>query len=153
MAEVFERAFLFVSIVAAGLIVSDGSAVSKAYAQVPMIAEAPQDRMILDPTEAYYLVWNGPAVVDVGVPGQVPFARYSLAGLLRPGWTQLLGPGNQPLPINVQFDGRTPLVAWFTDSGTVPQPSQSGPTPADLQRLLDLNKALSDQRIRDVGSW
>lgn len=68
---------------------------------------APQDHMVMDPTGAYTVTWNGPLQVDVSGPGGFR-SPIPVADLRGRGWLRLYD-----LPVAVQFDGRTLLVTWL----------------------------------------
>jgi hypothetical protein len=70
---------------------------------------APQNHMVMDPTGAYYVLWNGPRQVNVGGPGGF-LPSIPIGDLHGRGWLQLHDPQRNPLPVAVHFDGQTLLV-------------------------------------------
>lgn len=78
---------------------------SKPAALGPIVAL--QDHMVMDPTGAYTVTWNGPLQVDVSGPDgfRPPIPVANLCGR---GWLRLYD-----LPVAVQFDGRTLFVTWL----------------------------------------
>lgn len=78
-----------------------------------------QDHMIDHPAGAHYALWNGPELLDIGLPaGQ--FVRFAIANLT-PHWSLLLDAGGAPLPVAARRDGRRVLIRWLPYDGPVPK--------------------------------
>jgi hypothetical protein len=69
------------------------------------------DHMVDHPSGAHYVLWNGPAFLDVGVPAG-GFVRFALANLT-PQWTLLVDEQHQQLPVAARYDGRSLAIWWL----------------------------------------
>ena len=74
-----------------------------------------RDHMVDHPAGAHYVLWNGPAFLDVGVPAG-GFVRFALANL-PPQWTLLVDQQNRQLPVAVRYDGRSLMICWLPYHG------------------------------------
>ena len=83
------------------------------------------DHMVDHPAGAHYVLWNGPAFLDVGVPAG-GFVRFALANLA-PQWTLLMDAQHQQLPVAVRYDGRSLAIWWLPYDGPGARPdAQTG---------------------------
>ena len=120
--------------------------------------ELSRDHMVDHPAGTHYALWNGPAFLDVGVPGG-GFVRFALAALT-PQWTLLMdGPG-QPLPVAARFDGRSVSVWWLPYEGPGPRPAAQrtgGMSDADYAAALQKLSTTRYQGLMDaawgIGGW
>ena len=71
--------------------------------------------MVDHPAGAHYVLWNGPAFLDVGVPAG-GFVRFAIASL-PPQWTLLLDAQHRQLPIAVRYDGVSLAIWWLPYDG------------------------------------
>ena len=129
------------------------------------------DHMVDHPAGAHYVLWNGPDLLDVGVPAG-GFVRFALANLT-PQWTLLMDAQHQQLPVAVRYDGAHPgdLVAARTwrapgcaNRGRVERYRLCGGSAEALgdplqrldgcrvgyRRLVDVSPKIADFRARDV---
>lgn len=127
----------------------------------PRMIDLSPDHMVDHPAGAHYVLWNGPAFLDVGVPsgGSVRFAVASLV----PQWTRLAD-GDQPLPIAARYDGRHLRVWWLPYDGPGARPegqandeSGNGLTDLDYAAALQRLSATRFQGLMDaargIGGW
>jgi hypothetical protein len=80
-----------------------------------------QDHMVDHPAGAHYALWNGPAVLDVGVPAG-GFVRFAIANLTAQ-WTLLMDAQGRPLPVAVRYDGRDLAICWLPYEGPGSHPA------------------------------
>jgi hypothetical protein len=92
--------------------------------------------MVDHPARAHYVLWNGPAFLDIGVP-EGGFVRFAVANVTAE-WSQL-NAGDRPLPIRwLPYDG----------PGKRPAP-QIGKGMSDADRAAALQK-LSETRYQGL---
>jgi hypothetical protein len=131
------------------------------------------DHMVDHPAGAHYVLWNGPDLLDVGVPAG-GFVRFALANLT-PQWTLLMDAQHQQLPVAVRYDGRTLAIWWLPYDGPAARPAArtgGGLSDTDCaagsaealgdplqrldgcrvgyRRLVDVSPKIADFRARDV---
>ena len=102
--------------------------------------ELDRDHMVDHPAGAHYILWNGPAFLDVGMPDG-GFVRFAVASLT-PQWTALLDPQGNSLPVAVRFDGYAVSVCWLPYDG----PNARPPAPTG-DRLSDTDYAAALQKM------
>ena len=83
------------------------------------LVELSQDHMVDHPAGAHYVLWNGPALLDVGLPAG-NFVRFSVVALT-PQWSLLLDAQGIPLPVAVRRSERGVAVRWLPYDGPVPK--------------------------------
>lgn len=83
------------------------------------IINVSQDHMVDHPAGAHYVLWNGPAFLDVGVPAG-GFVRFALANLT-PKWTLLTE--YQQLPVATRDDGRGLAICRLPYDGPGARPA------------------------------
>jgi len=113
------------------------------------------DHMVDHPAGAHYVLWNGPDVLDVGVPAG-GFVRFALANLT-PQWTLLM---DAQLPVAVRYDGRS-LAIWRLpyDAPGARAAAQTGAGLSDTDYAAALQKlsATRYQGLMDaawgIGGW
>jgi hypothetical protein len=71
--------------------------------------------MVDHPAGAHYVLWNGPAFLDVGVPSG-GFVRFPLANV-PPQWMVLFDTQRRQLPVAVFYDGRSLAICWLPYDG------------------------------------
>lgn len=117
-----------------------------------------RDHMVDHPAGAHYVLWNGPAFLDVGVPGG-DFVRFAVANLPAQ-WTLLLDAQGLPLPVAARSDGGGLAIWWLPYDGPGPRPAAPiGSGMSDIDRALALQK-LSQTRYQGlmdaawgIGGW
>ncbi len=77
--------------------------------------ELSRDHMVDHPAGAHYVLWNGPAFLDVGMPGG-GFVRFAVANLPSQ-WTLLMDGHGQPLPVAARNEGRGLSIWWLPYDG------------------------------------
>ena len=99
--------------------------------------------MVDHPARAHYVLWNGPAFLDIGVP-EGGFVRFAVANVTTE-WSQL-NAGDRPLPVAVRYDGRGLVIRWLPYDGPGKRPApQIGKGMSDADRAAALQK-LSETR-------
>jgi hypothetical protein len=117
-----------------------------------------RDHMVDHPAGAHYVLWNGPAFLDVGVPAG-GFVRFAVANLTTQ-WTLLLDTQNQPLPIAVRHAGNGLQICWLPYDGPGTRPAaQAGRAMSDADYAAVLQN-ISTTRYRGlmdaawgIGGW
>jgi hypothetical protein len=117
-----------------------------------------QDHMVDHPAGAHYVLWNGPAFLDVGVPSG-GFVRFPVANLPTQ-WTLLLDAQGHPLPVAARSDNDGLAIWWLPYDGPGVRPAaQSGSRLSDTDYALALQK-LSTTRYQGlmdaawgIGGW
>lgn len=102
-----------------------------------------RDHMVDHPTRAHYVLWNGPAFLDVGVPAG-GFVRFAVAHLTTQ-WAVLMDGQGQALPVATRYDGRGLAIYWLPYEGPGKRPAAqigSGLSDADLEAAA--GKTLGD---------
>lgn len=99
-----------------------------------------QDHMVDHPAGAHYVLWNGPAFLDVGVPGG-GFVRFALANLTSQ-WTLLADAQSRQLPVAVRCDGRGVAIRWLPYEG-----QRAHPAPPTGGKLSDADYAAALQKL------
>ena len=114
--------------------------------------------MVDHPAGAHYVLWNGPAFLDVGVPGG-EFIRFAVANLTTK-WTLLLDAQSHPLPVAVRQDGRGLAIWWLPYYGPGAHPaaqSRGGLSDADYAAALQNISATRYQGLMNsawgIGGW
>jgi hypothetical protein len=114
--------------------------------------------MVDHPAGAHYVLWNGPAFLDVGVPAG-GFVRFALANLT-PQWTLLMDAQHRQLPVAVRYDGRSLGIWWLPYDGPGARPdaqTAGGLSDADYAAALQKLSATRYQGLMDaawgVGGW
>jgi len=110
------------------------------------------DHMVDHPAGAHYVLWNGPAFLDVGVPA---------GGLnLTPQWTLLMDAQHGQLPVAVRYDGRSLAIWWLPYDGPGARPNAQaggGLSDADYAAALQKLSATRYQGLMDaawgIGGW
>ncbi len=117
-----------------------------------------QDHMVDHPDGAHYVLWNGPAFLDVGVPTG-GFVRFAVANLT-PQWTVLLDAQGQPLPVAARYDGRGLAIWWLPYDGPGGHPAAQtggGLSDADYAAALQNIAATRYKGLMDaawgIGGW
>jgi hypothetical protein len=122
------------------------------------IIQLSRDHMVDHPAGAHYVLWNGPAFLDVGVPAG-GFVRFAVADLTTQ-WTLLADAQGQPLPVAARSDGGGLAIWWLPYDGPVPRPAaQTGRGLSDAEYAAALEN-LSATRYRGlmdaawgIGGW
>jgi hypothetical protein len=117
------------------------------------------DHMVDHPSGAHYVLWNGPAFLDVGVPAG-GFVRFALANLT-PQWTLLVDEQHQQLPVAARYDGRSLAIWWLPYDGPGARAPDAqiggGLTDADYAAALQKLSATRYQGLMDaawgIGGW
>jgi hypothetical protein len=62
----------------------------------------------------YYVLWNGPMFLDVGIPfsGGFGFERFPLANFPNGIWVDLQDQRGQPIPVSVLVDRGAIRIRW-----------------------------------------
>jgi len=116
--------------------------------------------MVDHPAGAHYALLNGPAFLDIGIPGG-DFVRFPVAGLTSQ-WALLQDPTGQPLPVSARMDGNGVWVMWWPFRGPglhAPStaPGQGAPTDADYARALQNISSARHRAAMDaamaIGGW
>ena len=99
------------------------------------------------------MLWNGPAFLDVGVPGG-GFVRFPVASL-KPQWTRLLDAQGRPLPVAARYGGGRDLaIQWLPYDG--PLPPKSKLTDEDYRKALESSSKMRYDSLmnsaRGIGS-
>ncbi len=122
------------------------------------IIELGRDHMVDHPAGGHYVLWNGPAFLDVGMPSG-EFVRFALANLT-PQWTLLLDAQGLPLPVAARYDGQRLAIWWLPYEGSSAHPSgpaQGGMSDADYAAALQKISATRYQGLMDaawgIGGW
>ena len=122
------------------------------------IIDLSQDHMVDHPKGAHYVLWNGPAFLDVGVPAG-GFVRFAVANLTEQ-WTLLMDGQGQPLPVAARYDGRDLAIVWlpYDGPGAAPAaPVEGGLSDADNAAALQNISATRYQGLMDaacgIGGW
>jgi hypothetical protein len=117
-----------------------------------------QDHMVDHPAGAHYVLWNGSAFLDVGVPSG-GFVRFALVNLT-PQWTLLVDEQGQQLPVAARYDGRELAIHWLPYDGPGVRPAgQTGShlSDSDYAAALQNISATRYQGLMDaargIGSW
>ncbi len=112
------------------------------------------DHMVDHPAGAHYVLWNGPAFLDVGVPAG-GFVRFALANL-----TLLMDAQHGQLPVAVRYDGRSLAIWWLPYDGPGARPNAQaggGLSDADYAAALQKLSATRYQGLMDaawgIGGW
>ena len=122
------------------------------------IIEMSPNHMVDHPAGAHYVLWNGPAFLDVGVPtGE--FVRFAVTSLTMQ-WMLLVDAQGRPLPVTARYDGRCLAIWWlpYDRPGTHP-PAQirKGLSDADYASALQNISATRFQGLMDaawgIGGW
>src|SRR5215831_17830064 len=96
-----------------------------------------RDHMVDHPAGAHYVLWNGPAFLDVGVPGG-GFVRFPVMNLGMQWWLLTDGQGHQ-LPVAARYDQNGLAICWLPYDGPSPRRTPQvggGLTDADYVRTL-----------------
>ena len=117
------------------------------------------DQMVDHPAGAHYVLWNGPAFLDVGLPTG-GFVRFALANLT-PQWTLLVDEQHQQLPVAVRYDGSSLAIWWlpYDGPGARAPDAQTGGglSDADYASALQKLSATRYQGLMDaawgIGGW
>jgi len=116
------------------------------------------DHMVDHPAGGHYVLWNGPAFLDVGVPAG-GFVRFTIADLTSQ-WTLLIDAQQQQLPLAVRYDGRSLAIWWLPYDGPgARSDAQSGRglSDADYAAALQKLSATRYQGLMDaawgIGGW
>lgn len=118
MKRLFNRVIL-PTVLVVGLAIAIGIATPKAMAQTS-ITVTPL-HMEIDPTGEYTVLWESNSQVYVHVHGN-PLPPFPISLLLGRETVQYTDPrNNNPLPILMQFDGQTFLIAWLTNNPPPPK--------------------------------
>jgi hypothetical protein len=120
--------------------------------------ELSRDHMVDHPAGAHYVLWNGPAFLDVGMPGG-GFVRFAVANLPSQ-WTLLMDGHGQPLPVAARNNGRDLSIWWLPYDGPgahqVPQRT-GGMSDADYAAALQKLSTTRYQGLMDaawgIGGW
>ena len=122
------------------------------------IIDLSQDHMVDHPAGAHYVLWNGPAFLDVGVPAG-GFVRFAVADLTTQ-WTLLMDAQGQPLPVATRYDGRDLAIVWLPYDGPGATPAaqvEGGLSDADYAAALQNISATRYQGLMDaawgIGGW
>ena len=116
------------------------------------------DHMVEHPAGAHYVLWNGPAFLDVGVPAG-GFVRFAVANLPTQ-WTLLVDAQGLPLPVAARYDAGGLAIWWLPYDGSGVRPAaQTGSGMSDTDYALALQK-LSTTRYQGlmdaawgIGGW
>ena len=122
------------------------------------IIELSRDHMVDHPAGAHYVLWNGPAFLDVGVPTG-DFVRFAVADLTE-RWTLLADAQGQPLPVAARYDGRSVAIWWLPDPEHRPRPATTagaGASGVDYAAALQNLSATRYKGMMDaawgIGGW
>lgn len=126
------------------------------------IIELSRDHMVDQPAGGHYVLWNGPAFLDVGLPSG-EFVRFALANLT-PQWTLLVDGQGLPLPVAALYDGQRLAIWWLphesssTHPATHPaKPARGGMSDADYAAALQKISATRYQGLMNaawgIGGW
>jgi hypothetical protein len=104
-----------------------------------------RDHMVDHPAGAHYVLWNGPAFLDVGVPAG-GFVRFAVANLTTQ-WTLLMDPQGRQLPVAVRNDGPGLAIRWLPYDGPGARPAARVG-----RRLSDAeNEVYAHERLNEMG--
>ena len=117
-----------------------------------------RDHMVHHPARSHYVLWNGPAFLDVGVPAG-GFVRFAVAHLTTQ-WAVLMDGQGQALPVATRYDGRGLAISWLPYEGPGKRPAAqigSGLSDADLAAALEKLSATRYEGLKaaawGIGGW
>jgi hypothetical protein len=61
----------------------------------------------------YYVLWNGPMFLDVGLPFGQNFARFTLAAFPNGTWIDLQDLQGRPIPVSIRIDQGIIWARWL----------------------------------------
>jgi hypothetical protein len=114
--------------------------------------------MVDHPAGAHYVLWNGPAFLDVGVP-EGGFVRFAVADFTTQ-WTLLVNTQHMPLPMAVRYTGEGLEICWLPYDGPNPRQDariRSGLSDADYALTLQKISTTRYQSLMNtawgIGGW
>jgi hypothetical protein len=117
-----------------------------------------QDHMIDHPAGAHYVLWNGPVLLDVGVP-EGGFVRFAIADFT-PQWTLLADAQHRQRPVAVRRDANGLAICWLPYVGPPARPAaltSGGMSDAEIGAALQKLSATRYQGLMDaawgIGGW